>query len=65
MHEPITVNVDGGHGGGARRSNPITFTGRLLETVQGGLPHEGIHRRGGFQGLPGVRRREVAAQRGS
>ena len=36
MHEPITVNVDGGHGGGARRSNPITLTGRLLETVQRG-----------------------------
>ena len=67
MHEPITVNVDGGHGGGARRSTPITFIGRLLETVQGGLPHEGVHRRGGFQGLPGVRRREVrevAVQRG-
>ena len=36
MHEPITVNVDRGHGGGARRSNPITFIGRLLETVEGG-----------------------------
>jgi hypothetical protein len=36
MHEPITVNVDGGHGGGARRSMPITFIGRLLETVQRG-----------------------------
>jgi hypothetical protein len=36
MHEPITVNVDRGHGGGAHRSNPITFIGRLLETVQRG-----------------------------
>ncbi|HEV2743423.1 MAG TPA: hypothetical protein VGV91_09725 [Rubrobacter sp.] len=36
MHEPITVEVDRGHGDGARRSNPITFIGRLLETVEGG-----------------------------
>jgi hypothetical protein len=36
MHEPITVNVDGGHGGGAYLSHPVTFTGRLLETVEGG-----------------------------
>ena len=36
MHEPITVTVDRGHGGGARRSNRVTFTGRLLETVEGG-----------------------------
>ena len=36
MHEPITVNVDRGHGGGAHRSNPITFIGRLLGTVQRG-----------------------------
>ncbi len=36
MYEPITVNVDRGHGGGAYRSNPINFTGRLLETVEGG-----------------------------
>ncbi len=36
MHEPITVNVDRGHGGGAYSSNPITFTGRLLRTVEGG-----------------------------
>ena len=35
MYEPITVNVDGGHGDGAYRSNPITFTVRLLETVEG------------------------------
>ena len=35
MHEPITVTVDRGHGGGARRSNPVTFIGRLLETVEG------------------------------
>ena len=35
MHEPITVNVDRGRGDGARRSNPITFTGRLLRTVEG------------------------------
>jgi len=30
-------------------------------------PHEGLHRQGGFQGLPGIRRwevRAVAAQRG-
>ena len=36
MHEPITVEVDRGHGDGARRSNPITFIGRLLKTVEGG-----------------------------
>ena len=36
MHEPITVEVYGSHGDGARRSNPITFIGRLLETVEGG-----------------------------
>jgi hypothetical protein len=36
MHEPITVNVDRGRGDGARRSNPVTFIGRLLETVQRG-----------------------------
>ena len=36
MHEPITVEVDRGHGDGAYRSNPITFTGRLLKTVEGG-----------------------------
>ena len=36
MHEPITVEVDRGHGGGARRSNRIAFIGRLLETVEGG-----------------------------
>ncbi len=100
MHEPITVEVDRGHGDGARRSNPITFIGRLLETVEGGhttirlyewadrgrlaylvhveedrpgrpppahplpvrqhplgrgLPHQGVHRQGGFSGLPGIR----------
>ncbi len=36
MHEPITVEVDRGHGDGAHRSNPITFIGRLIETVEGG-----------------------------
>ena len=36
MYEPITVNVDGGHGDGAYRSNPVNFTGRLLKTVEGG-----------------------------
>ena len=36
MYEPITVNVDRGHGDGAYSSTPITFIGRLLETVQGG-----------------------------
>ena len=36
MHEPITVEVNRGHGGGARRSNRIAFIGRLLETVEGG-----------------------------
>ena len=35
MYEPITVEVDGGHGDGAYRSNPIKFIGRLLETVEG------------------------------
>jgi hypothetical protein len=42
MHEPITVQVDGGHGDGARRSNPITFIGRLLETVQRGRTTVGL-----------------------
>ena len=36
MHEPITVEVDRGHGDGAYRSNPITFIGRLIETVEEG-----------------------------
>jgi hypothetical protein len=36
MREPITVEVDRSHGDVARRSNPITFIGRLLETVEGG-----------------------------
>ena len=36
MHEPITVEVDRGHGEGAHRSNPITFIGRLIETVEEG-----------------------------
>ena len=36
MHGPVTVEVGGSHGDGARRSNPITFIGRLLETVEGG-----------------------------
>ncbi len=34
MHEPITVEVDRGHGDGAQRSNPINFVGRLVETVE-------------------------------
>ena len=42
MHEPITVEVDRGHGDGAHRSNPITFIGRLLETVQGGRTTVGL-----------------------
>jgi hypothetical protein len=106
MYEPITVKIDRGHGDGAYSSTPITFVGRLLETVEGGHttirlyewadrdrlvylvhveedklgrpppthplpvhqhplgrghPHEGIHRQGGFSGLPGIRRREVRA----
>ena len=36
MHEPITVEVDRGHGDGAHRSNPIDFTGRLLKTIEEG-----------------------------
>ena len=36
MYEPITVEVDTGHGDGAYRSTPITFIGRLLGTVQRG-----------------------------
>jgi hypothetical protein len=36
MYEPITVQVDRGHGDGAYSSNPINFTGRLLKTVEGG-----------------------------
>jgi hypothetical protein len=36
MYEPITVEVDRGHGDDAYRSTSITFTGRLLETVEGG-----------------------------
>jgi len=35
VYEPITVEVDRGHGGGARRSNPINFIGRLVKTVEG------------------------------
>jgi len=35
MHEPITVKIDRGHGDGAYSSTPITFIGRLLETVEG------------------------------
>ena len=30
------MQVDRGHRDGARRSNPIDFTGRQLETVEGG-----------------------------
>jgi hypothetical protein len=36
MYEPIAVNVDSGDGEDAYRSNPITFIGRLLETVEEG-----------------------------
>ena len=36
MYETITVEVDRGHGDGASSSTPITFTGRLLRTVEGG-----------------------------
>ena len=36
MYEPITVEVDRGHSDGAYRSNSVTFTGRLLRTVEGG-----------------------------
>jgi hypothetical protein len=43
MHKPITVKVDRGHGDGAYRSNPITFTGRLLETVQRGRTTIGLY----------------------
>jgi hypothetical protein len=43
MHEPVTVKIDGGHGGGAYSSTPITFIGRLLETVQGGRTTVGLY----------------------
>ena len=35
MYEPITVEIDRACGSGAYRSNPISFTGRLLGTVEG------------------------------
>ena len=34
MYEPITAKIDRGHGDGAYSSTPITFIGRLLETVE-------------------------------
>ena len=43
MYEPITVQVDRGHGDGAYRSNPITFIGRLLKTVEGGRTTIGLY----------------------
>ena len=43
MHEPITVEVDRGHGDGARRSNPVNFIGRLLETVEGDRTTIGLY----------------------
>ena len=43
MHKPITVKVDRGRGDGAYRSNPITFTGRLLKTVEGGRTTIGLY----------------------
>jgi len=43
VYEPITVEVDRGHGGGAHRSNPINFTGRLLKTVEGGHTTIGLY----------------------
>ena len=36
MYEPITVKIDRGQGDGAYGSTPVTFTGRLLRTVEGG-----------------------------
>jgi hypothetical protein len=36
MYEPITVKIDRGQGDDAYSSTPITFTGRLLGTVEGG-----------------------------
>ena len=36
MYEPITVKIDRVQGDGAYSSTPITFTGRLLRTVEGG-----------------------------
>jgi hypothetical protein len=42
MYEPITVEVDRGHGG-AHRSNPINFIGRLVKTVEGGHTTIGLY----------------------
>jgi hypothetical protein len=36
MYQPITVEVDRACGEGAYRSHPISFTGRLLKTIQDG-----------------------------
>jgi hypothetical protein len=34
MYEPITVEIDRGYGGDTYRSHTITFTGRLVRTVE-------------------------------
>jgi hypothetical protein len=36
MYEAITVEIDRGYGHGAYRSHTITFTGRLVRTLQEG-----------------------------
>ena len=36
MYEQITVEVDGGYGDDAHRTNPVNFTGRLVKTVEEG-----------------------------
>ena len=36
MYEPITVEVDRACGDGAYRSYPISFTGRLIKTIEDG-----------------------------
>jgi hypothetical protein len=36
MYEPITVQIDRGSGEGTYRSYAISFTGRLVKTVQAG-----------------------------
>jgi hypothetical protein len=36
MYEPITVQIDRGSGEGTYRSYTISFTGRLVKTIQAG-----------------------------
>jgi hypothetical protein len=36
MYEPITVEIDRGYGDGTYRSHSVTFTGRLVRTIEEG-----------------------------